>query len=321
MAFLQDWIIPFLVDYGLLAIFITMTLESACVPIPSEIVVPYGGVLAAQGHVTLWAVVVVATVANLVGSSIAYAAGRYGGRALVLRYGRYVFMSPHHLDVADRWFERRGEVTVFVTRMMPGVRTFISVPAGVARMPYVRFIVYSALGAFLWNLGLASPRLRLRCELGPPAGGLPPLEPSLLRGACRWPWSWRSPGSGGTRAASVPGERIDPDDPRARGHIRQCERFGIQYAGSHLCWRGRRTPASVVQGGGEDMLKARRLLAVLFVLALVVGVVGLVGCGSINHDDHCGSDRHHGRDDRHDRGDRHHDRPGRRLHARDPRHS
>ena len=87
MAFLQDWIIPFLVDYGLLAIFITMTLESACVPIPSEIVVPYGGVLAAQGHVTLWAVVLVATLANLVGSSIAYAAGRYGGRALVLRYG------------------------------------------------------------------------------------------------------------------------------------------------------------------------------------------------------------------------------------------
>jgi membrane protein DedA with SNARE-associated domain len=155
MAWLQDWIIPYLVDYGLLAIFITMTLESACVPIPSEIVVPYGGVLAAQGHVTLWAVVLVATLANVVGSSIAYAAGRYGGRVLVLRYGRYVFLSEHHLDVADDWFARRGEITVFVTRMMPGVRTFISVPAGIARMPYVRFIVYSALGALPWNLGLA----------------------------------------------------------------------------------------------------------------------------------------------------------------------
>jgi membrane protein DedA with SNARE-associated domain len=155
MSFLQDWIVPFLVDYGLLAIFLTMTLESACVPIPSEIVVPYGGVLAAQGHVSLWAVVLVATVANLAGSSIAYAAGRYGGRPLVLRYGRYVFLSAHHLDVADDWFERRGEITVFITRMMPGVRTFISVPAGIARMPYVRFLGYSALGALVWNLALA----------------------------------------------------------------------------------------------------------------------------------------------------------------------
>jgi membrane protein DedA with SNARE-associated domain len=155
MSFLHQWIIPFLVDYGLLAIFITMTLESACIPIPSEVVVPYGGVLAAQGHVALWAVVLVATLANLVGSTIAYAAGRYGGRVLVLRYGRYVFLSEHHLDVADDWFARHGEITVCVTRMMPGVRTFISVPAGIARMPYVRFLVYSALGALPWNLALA----------------------------------------------------------------------------------------------------------------------------------------------------------------------
>jgi len=126
-----------------------------CVPIPSEVVVPYGGFLAAQGHVALWEVVVAAVAANLLGSTIAYMAGRYGGRALVLRYGRYVFMSAHHLDTADRWFERRGEITVFLTRMMPGVRTFISVPAGVSRMPFARFAVYSVLGATPWNIGLA----------------------------------------------------------------------------------------------------------------------------------------------------------------------
>jgi membrane protein DedA with SNARE-associated domain len=161
MGFLEEWIIPILEDYGLLAIFITMALESACVPIPSEIVVPYGGILAAQGHLPLDGipgialVVLVATLANLTGSAVAYAAGRWGGRALVLKYGRYVLMSHHHLDMADRWFERRGQITVFLTRMMPGVRTFISVPAGVARMPFGRFALYSFLGAVPWNLALA----------------------------------------------------------------------------------------------------------------------------------------------------------------------
>ncbi|MHB9149431.1 MAG: DedA family protein [Thermoleophilia bacterium] len=155
MGFLEDWIVPLLVDYGLIAIFLSQTLESMCVPIPSEVVVPYGGFLAAQGHVALWEVVVVAIAANLLGSTIAYVAGRYGGRALVLRYGKYVFMSEHHLEVADRWFERRGEITVFLTRMMPGVRTFISVPAGVSRMPFARFALYSVLGTIPWNTGLA----------------------------------------------------------------------------------------------------------------------------------------------------------------------
>lgn len=155
MGFFEDWLIPLLVDYGLWAVFITMTLESAAIPIPSEIVVPYGGFLAAQGHTALWAVVLVATLANLVGSTIAYGVGRWGGRALVERYGRYVFMSTHHLDMAEEWFARRGEVTVFATRMMPAVRTFISVPAGVARMNYVRFAVYSFLGSLPWNLALA----------------------------------------------------------------------------------------------------------------------------------------------------------------------
>lgn len=155
MASLEHWLVQVLTDYGLLAVFVTMILESACIPIPSEVVVPYGGFLAAQGHVALWQVVLVATTANLIGSSLAYAVGRYGGRRLFLRYGRYVFISEHHLDTADRWFEKRGELTVFLTRMMPGVRGFISVPAGVGRMPFGRFAVYTFLGALPWNLALA----------------------------------------------------------------------------------------------------------------------------------------------------------------------
>jgi membrane protein DedA with SNARE-associated domain len=155
MSFFQDWLIPLLQDHGLLIVFLTMTAESACIPIPSEIVVPYGGFLAAQGYTELWMVIVVATVANLIGSTIAYAVGRYGGRALFLKYGRYVLVYPHHLDKAERWFDRRGELTVFFTRMMPGVRTFISLPAGVARMPVGKFLLYSALGSIPWNAALA----------------------------------------------------------------------------------------------------------------------------------------------------------------------
>lgn len=155
MSSLEHWLVQALTDYGLLAVFISMILESACIPIPSEIVVPYGGFLAAQGHVALWQVILAATLANLIGSSLAYAAGRYGGRALIVRYGRYVFISAHHVDKADEWFDKRGELTVFVTRMMPGMRTFISLPAGVARMPFGRFAAYTFLGALPWNAALA----------------------------------------------------------------------------------------------------------------------------------------------------------------------
>jgi membrane protein DedA with SNARE-associated domain len=155
MGFLEGWLLPLLRDHGLLIVFLTMVAESACIPIPSEIVVPYGGFLAATGHADWLAVVAVATAANMVGSGIAYAVGRYGGRPLFLKYGRYVLIQKHHMDKADLWFERRGELTVFFTRMMPGVRTFISLPAGIAKMPVVRFFGYSLLGSIPWNAALA----------------------------------------------------------------------------------------------------------------------------------------------------------------------
>jgi membrane protein DedA with SNARE-associated domain len=154
MSFTQS-LINALESYGLLIVFVTMVAESACIPIPSEIVVPYGGFLAAQGHTQLWMVIAVATAANLVGSSIAYAVGRYGGRVLFLRYGRYVHVTEHELDRADRWFVRYGPATVFFTRMMPGIRTFISLPAGIAKMPWAKFLVYSLFGSIIWNTALA----------------------------------------------------------------------------------------------------------------------------------------------------------------------
>jgi membrane protein DedA with SNARE-associated domain len=155
MSFLENWLKPLLENYGLLIVFLTMVAESACILIPSEIVIPYGGFLAAQGHTHLWMVIAVAAAANVVGSTIAYAVGRYGGRALFLRYGRYVGAKAHHLEKAELWFERRGELTVFFTRMMPGVRTFISLPAGIVRMPVGKFLVYSFLGVVPWVAALA----------------------------------------------------------------------------------------------------------------------------------------------------------------------
>ena len=132
-----------------------MVAESACIPIPSEVVVPYGGFLAATGHADWLAVIAVATAANMVGAGVAYAVGRYGGRPLFLKFGRYVLIQKHHLEKADDWFERRGELTVFFTRLLPGIRTVISLPAGIAKMPVVRFFMYSLLGCIPFNAVLA----------------------------------------------------------------------------------------------------------------------------------------------------------------------
>lgn len=144
----------FVSHYGLLAIFVLMTLESACIPIPSEIVVPMAGYLVFTHAIPFWAGLLVTVLANVFGGWIAYLVGTTGGRAFILRYGRYVLLNQHHLERAEQWFARRGEVTVFVARLLPAFRTFISLPAGVARMPLGKFLVYSLLGSIPWNLAL-----------------------------------------------------------------------------------------------------------------------------------------------------------------------
>ena len=141
-------------QYRLLAIYVTMTLESACIPIPSEIVMPYAGHLVAKGKLGIMQAALVASLANLSGSWLAYTVGRYGGRAFIDRYGRYIFLSKKHLNDADHWFARRGEITVFLSRMLPAVRTFISLPAGIAKMDFFKFSIYSFLGSLPWNVAL-----------------------------------------------------------------------------------------------------------------------------------------------------------------------
>jgi membrane protein DedA with SNARE-associated domain len=141
--------------WGLPAVFVLMLLESACIPIPSEATMPFAGFAVSQGHMSLIGIVVAGVVGNLCGSLIAYGVGYYGGRPFVERYGRYVLLRPHHLDLAERFFARYGPVTVFVARVVPIVRTFISLPAGFGRMPFWKFVVYTALGCIPWVVLLA----------------------------------------------------------------------------------------------------------------------------------------------------------------------
>jgi len=138
-------------QYGYLAVFVGMVLESACIPVPSEIIMPFGGLLAARGQLNFWWVGMLGALANVTGSWLAYWAGRYGGRSFIEDYGRYLLISRHHLQLADRWFAEKGEITVFITRLLPGIRTFISLPAGIARMDFWRFTIYSFIGVLPWS--------------------------------------------------------------------------------------------------------------------------------------------------------------------------
>jgi membrane protein DedA with SNARE-associated domain len=142
-------------DLGLPGVFLLMTLESACIPIPSEATMLFAGFNVHNGEYSLFAVTAVGVLANLTGSWIAYAVGYYGRLELVERHGNKLHIKQSHLALADRWFDRWGAPAVFFSRMLPIVRTFISLPAGVARMPFWRFSVLTVLGCIPWVFALA----------------------------------------------------------------------------------------------------------------------------------------------------------------------
>jgi len=132
-----------------------MGIESACIPLPSEIIMPFSGYLVYTGRFNLWAVSAAGAAGCVLGSLVAYYAGMWGGRPFIEKYGRYVLISLHDLNVADKWFARRGELIVFASRLLPVIRTFIAFPAGVAKMNLSRFVVYTFVGSFPWCMGLA----------------------------------------------------------------------------------------------------------------------------------------------------------------------
>ena len=141
-------------DLGLASVFLLMTLESACIPIPSEATMLFAGFNVHNGKYSLFAAVAVGVLGNLAGSWIAYAVGYYGRLELVERHGNKLHIKQSHLQLAERWFERYGAPAVFFSRMLPIVRTFISLPAGVARMPFWRFTVLTVLGCIPWVFAL-----------------------------------------------------------------------------------------------------------------------------------------------------------------------
>ncbi len=164
LEWLEHLITEYLGRYGYEAVFVLMVLESACIPIPSEVTMLFGGAAAnatfaatlpgEPAHLNFIAIGLVGAVANVVGSWIAYWIGLRGGRPLIERWGRYVFLRPHELDRAEAWFADHGEAAVFVSRLLPVIRTFISVPAGVAKMPFGKFTIYTFLGVIPWTYGL-----------------------------------------------------------------------------------------------------------------------------------------------------------------------
>jgi membrane protein DedA with SNARE-associated domain len=144
----------FIGSAGELGVFLLMVLESACIPVPSEAIMLFAGFSVSEGEMTLVGIVVAGVLGNLVGSWIAYAVGYYG-RLDLLEKNKLIHISPKHLKWADDWFARYGSVTVFFSRMLPIIRTFISLPAGVAKMPFWRFSAYTLLGSIPWVLMLA----------------------------------------------------------------------------------------------------------------------------------------------------------------------
>jgi membrane protein DedA with SNARE-associated domain len=188
-------VLPFLESlyerFGYAGVVIAMTIESCAIPLPSELILPFAGWSVSRGLVepltsspwSYWGAVVAGVLGNTLGSLASYAIGAYGGRPLVERYGKYVLISAHDLELAERWFGRFGEVTVFFSRMLPIVRTFISVPAGIARMPLWRFTLFSVLGAIPWVMLLVWGGMQLGdhwLELKQSLKGLDYLVAALL---------------------------------------------------------------------------------------------------------------------------------------------
>lgn len=153
--YLSVFILDKIQRFGYFGIFLTMTMESAGILIPSEIVVPFSGFLAGQDKLNLWIVIFIAALANLTGSIILYLIGFSGGRWFLFKYGKYILIKKEDLEKADNWFQRYGSKAIFFSRLIPIIRTFISLPAGVTKLNFGQFLIFTFFGSLLWNFWLA----------------------------------------------------------------------------------------------------------------------------------------------------------------------
>ena len=159
LALVGHYIIQLISSTGYMGIFVLMTLESALIPIPSEITMTFSGFLASSGQLSLISVILVGTIANLVGSLIAYYIGYFLEETILLslikKYGKFIFLSEHEYKKAETWFQKYGDKIIFISRLLPGIRTVISLPAGMFEMDIKKFTIYTTIGCFLWSALLA----------------------------------------------------------------------------------------------------------------------------------------------------------------------
>ena len=160
-AAVSAFIIATISTLGYGGVMLTMAIEIACIPLPSEIIMPFAGYLVHTGRFDLELVAVAGAIGCLLGSYVAYYVGASGGRWFLLHYGKWVLIAPHEIEIADWFFDRWGAPAVFISRLLPVVRTFIAFPAGVARMRLLPFTVYTLLGSYLWCLALAYAGMKL----------------------------------------------------------------------------------------------------------------------------------------------------------------
>jgi len=153
--FLIEHIIRLISFTGYIGVFILMTLESMIAPIPSEAVMPFAGFLIGEGKFNFLALCIVSTLGSITGSTISYYVGLYGGKPFVSKFGKYLLLDNHHLEMTENFFNKYGERTIFISRFIPIVRHLISIPAGVGRMNIAKFLIYTAVGATIWNMFLA----------------------------------------------------------------------------------------------------------------------------------------------------------------------
>lgn len=193
LVLLSTFVIWIIGSLGYTGIFLAMAIESACIPLPSEVIMPFSGYLVSQGRFTLWGVALAGALGCSFGSAVAYGVGAYGGRPFILQYGRYALITPHEIARADRWFARYGMAATFLSRLLPVIRTFISLPAGVARVPFGRFLIYAFLGSLPWSWALAYAGMLLGEHWDRVGGLLHSLDVVIVAGlvACAAWFVWR----------------------------------------------------------------------------------------------------------------------------------
>jgi membrane protein DedA with SNARE-associated domain len=229
LSFIDQVVIPFLTSLyaavGYAGLGAAMAIESAMIPLPSELILPFAGFLISDPSSVepitgqpwnFWIAVIVATIGNTLGSLVAYGIGAYGGRPFLERYGRYLLIRPHEIEVADEFFRKYGAATVFFGRLLPIVRTFISFPAGVTRMPIGKFVLFSTAGALPWSIALVYAGMQLGANWQQIREFLRPFDLAILIGVVvlfvLLVW-WRL-GTPGLRRKATPAEPTATDAER-----------------------------------------------------------------------------------------------------------